>query len=156
MWPKLHSIGAWLNFPTPAPPTQSQLWHRDPEDLKLIKAFIYLVDVDEKRGPFCYIPCTQPFGSRAGIVAKAADQKRTTDEEMSATIETNEWMTCAGPANTIILADTVGYHRGGKPTVGNRILITFTYTSGTPHDRQTLRVKGRPRWATKPIQKAAL
>src|SRR5262245_29574547 len=37
MWPRLHAIGAWLNFPSPNAPKQAQLWHRDPEDIKIIK-----------------------------------------------------------------------------------------------------------------------
>jgi hypothetical protein len=144
MWPRLHAIGAWLNFPSADPPKQSQLWHRDPEDLKLVKAFIYLVDVDENRGPFCYIPQTHPFGPKAALVPKHDDPKRIADHEMAASISSDSWISCTGPAKTMILADTVGYHRGGKPTVGNRILITFTYTSGAPHDRRILRVDGKP------------
>ena len=49
--------------------------------------------------------------------------------------------TRTGRAGTMILADTVGYHRGGKPEAGHRrILITFTFTSGTPMTERRLRV----------------
>ena len=34
----------------------SQRWHRDHEDKKLCKMFLYLNDVDEEAGPFTYIP----------------------------------------------------------------------------------------------------
>jgi hypothetical protein len=156
MWPRLHAIGAWLNFPSVDPPKQAQLWHRDPEDKRLIKVFIYLADVGPDRGPFSYIPKTHPFSSGAALVPKHADRKRITDDEMRAAIPADQWITCTGPANTMILADTVGYHRGGKSTGGNRILITFTYTSGSPHDKRALRVKGRPRWMTHAIQRYAL
>jgi hypothetical protein len=158
MWPRLNAIAAWLNFPSADEPKQSQLWHRDPEDLKIIKVFIYLVDVDENRGPFCYIPKTHPFGAGAGTVPKHAQKKTITDEEMRAAIPADGWMTCTGPANTMVLADTVGYHRGGKPRKGNRILITFTYTSGTPlaKARHAPQVKGTPSWATHAMQRHAL
>jgi hypothetical protein len=156
MWPRLHAIGAWLNFPSADAPKQAQLWHRDPEDLQLIKVFIYLVDVDNNCGPFSYIPKTHPFSSGAALVPKHADKKRITDDEMQAAIPVGRWITCTGPANTMILADTVGYHRGGKPTVGNRILITFTYTSGSPHAKRDLRVNGTPNWTTHAIQRYAL
>jgi hypothetical protein len=158
MWPRLHAVGAWLNFPSVHEPTASQLWHRDPEDLKNVKVFIYLVDVDEDRGPFCYIPETQPFGNRASAVPKHADKIRVTDEEMRAVIPAHAWLTCVGPANTMILADTVGYHRGGKAKSGNRILITFTYTSGWPLAKasQAPRLKGIPAWATHAVQRHAL
>ncbi len=56
----------------------------------------------------------------------------------------------------MILADTVGYHRGGKPREGNRILITFTYTSGVPLVKRRLRVPEKPTWITSSIQTWAL
>jgi hypothetical protein len=56
----------------------------------------------------------------------------------------------------MILADTVGYHRGGKPTNGNRILITFTYTSGAPLSDRRLQVSGRPTWVMDDRQRLAL
>jgi len=156
LWPRLHAIGAWLNFPTQGEATEAQLWHRDPEDLRLIKVFIYLNDVDEKRGPFCYIPRTHPFSEGAAIVPQHKDSKRITDEEMRLTFPSEKWISCTGPANTMILADTVGYHRGGKPVEGNRILITFTYTSGTPLSRRRLRVTGKPIVGLTDIQRHAL
>jgi hypothetical protein len=158
MWPRLHAISAWLNFPSEDEPQRSQLWHRDPEDLKIIKVFIYLVDVDEDRGPFCYIPETHPFGVGAGRVPKHAEKKTVTDDEMRAAIPADDWMICTGPANTMVLADTVGYHRGGKPRKGNRILVTFTYTSGTPLAKasQAPQIIGKPNWITHAVQRYAL
>jgi hypothetical protein len=158
MWPRLNGIAAWLNFPTTDEPKYSQLWHRDPEDFRLVKVFIYLVDVDENRGPFCYIPKTHPFGALAGTVPKHTQKKTVTDEEMLAAIPADAWLTCTGPAKTMILADTVGYHRGGKPKKGNRILMTFTYTSGVPlaKSKHAPKVMGTLSWATHGIQRQAL
>jgi len=65
------------------------------------------------------------------------------------------WRVCTGPPKTMILADTVGFHRGGKPTAGQRILITFTYTSGSPIAKRKLRIRGTPAWASSPIQQFA-
>jgi hypothetical protein len=156
LWPRLHAIGAWLNFPTEGEATEAQLWHRDPEDLRLIKVFIYLNDVNEKRGPFCYIPRTHPFSEGAAIVPPHTDIKRITDAEMRQTFPPETWLSCTGPAKTMILADTVGYHRGGKPAESNRILVTFTYTSGTPLSKRRLRVTGTPKIALTEIQREAL
>jgi hypothetical protein len=52
MWPRLDAAGAWLNFPTPNESNNAQLWHRYPEDLHLIKVFIYLnyVGTENTRG----------------------------------------------------------------------------------------------------------
>ena len=156
LWPRLHAIGAWLNFPTEGDAAEAQLWHRDPEDLRLIKVFVYLNDVNEDSGPFCYIPRTHPFSEGAAIIPRHKDSKRITDEEMQRTFPSKKWLSCTGPAKTMILADTVGYHRGGKPTVGNRILVTFTYTSGIPLSKRRLRVAGEPRESLTDIQRQAL
>jgi hypothetical protein len=155
MWPSLYSVDAWLNYPTDAPPQVSQLWHRDPEDLRLVKAFIYLVDVDEQCGPFTYIPRTHPFGDATVAAQKLEKKKRIPDDRMHRVFPPESWKVCTGAANTMILADTIGYHRGGKPVAGRRILMTFTYTSGTPITERPVRLAGRPRWLSSGIQRLA-
>jgi len=154
MWPRLHAIYVWLNFPTLDEAKESQLWHRDSEDMRMVKAFIYLVDVDETTGPFSYIPRTQPFGELSSRVPVAADMARITDVEMESVLPRRHWLACTGPAGTMILADPIGYHRGGKPTKGDRILVSFSYTSGTPMSRRKLQVQIPP-WASD-MQRAAL
>jgi hypothetical protein len=156
LWPCLYSVGAWLNYATDAPPELSQLWHRDPEDLKLIKVFIYLNDVDERCGPFSYIPRTHPFGDEVLAAHRLETKKRLPDDRMVRTFPPEAWRVCTGPAHTMILADTVGYHRGGKPMIGRRILITFTYTSGAPITDRTLWVQSIPTWLSSAIQKSAV
>lgn len=156
LWPCLYSVEAWLNYPTDAPPETSQLWHRDPEDLKLIKAFIYLVDVDDRCGPFTYIPKTQPFGAEVVTAQRLEKKKRVPDDRMARVFPVDSWQVCTGTANTMILADTVGYHRGGKPVAGRRVLITFTYTSGLPITERPLSVLRMPTWISSDIQRWAI
>jgi hypothetical protein len=156
LWPCLYSIAAWLNYPTDAPAQVSQLWHRDPEDLRLIKVFIYLADVDEQLGPFTYISQTHPFGAKAALAQKLEKKKRVPDDRMNRVFPPESWRVCTGPAGTMIMADTLGYHRGGKPTAGRRILITFTYTSGAPITERPIHLLGRPLWMTAAIQRYAV
>jgi hypothetical protein len=154
--PQLHAIGAWLNFPTGAEAKKSQLWHRDPEDLKTVKVFIYLDAVTDENGPFSYIHNSHPFGSECDREPRHAHPRRVTDEEMETAFPASRWFQCTGPANTMVIADTVGFHRGGNVARGKRLLITFTYTSGTPQVKRWLKVKGRPDWIADPLQRAAL
>lgn len=155
LWPRLAAIYAWLNFPSGAAPQASQLWHRDPEDLKLLKVFLYLNDVDEDTGPFCYIPRSQPFGEYAGANPPHKDRKRVLDEEMNPVLPPEKQMVCTGPADTMILADTVGFHRGGNPRAKNRLMLTFTYTSAWPNKR-SFRLEGTPNWSPSAMQAMAL
>ena len=67
MWSKLEYVDVWYSVPQPkeASRVSSQLWHRDYNDKHLLKAFLYLVDVDEEMGPFQYIAGSQPGGPYA-------------------------------------------------------------------------------------------
>jgi hypothetical protein len=156
MWPALHSIGGWLNYPTNEPATSSQLWHHDPEDLKIIKTFTYLEEVSEENGPFTYVPGTHPFGRNVPIAARYDQDRRVKDEKINRIFPPHTWRVCTGPAGTMIIADTLGFHRGGKPIVGTRLLVTFTYTSGTPLVERAIRLKGEPSWISSAIQRYAL
>jgi hypothetical protein len=68
----------------------------------------------------------------------------------------DKWFECVGPANTMVLADTVGYHRGGNVESGRRLLITFTYTSGQPQEKRHLKLTAKPKWIKSAIQSYAL
>ena len=156
MWPQLHAIGSWYNFPVDQDLKASQLWHRDPEDLKTVKVFIYLDDVGLKQGPFTYIPGSQPFGTDCGLRPIHKHPRRVLDAEMETAFPRSRWMDCTGKPGTMIIADTVGYHRGGQVKDGHRLLITFTYTSGVPQYKRKLGVSGIGGWAKSPIQEFAL
>jgi hypothetical protein len=52
------------------------------------------------------------------------------------------WRICTGPAGTMIVSDAEGYHRGGKPTRGNRLLIVYTYTSSIPNGSRSFTIEG--------------
>jgi hypothetical protein len=156
MWPALHSIGAWLNYPTETPAASSQLWHHDPEDLKLVKVFIYLEDVGEENGPFTYVPKTHPFGRKVLEADKLEKKERLGNDQISGLFPPEDWRVCTGPALTMVLADTLGYHRGGKPSAGTRTLITFTYTSGTPLVQPSIWLRGTPDWISSDIQRVAV
>lgn len=162
-WPRLCDVCIHINYPTGTDASASQLWHRDPGDLKIVKVFIYLCDVTMDNGPFTYIPGTQAFGRHAGVVPEKKPggdwitpierDIRWTDEEMEAAIPRDQWLHVCGPNHTMIIADTVGFHRGFKPKEGARLLVCFTYTSGVPGP---LLLMKPPLWATKDSQRWAL
>jgi hypothetical protein len=98
-------MNPWLNYPTDRPPEVSQLWHRDPGDLQLVKAFVYLVDVNERCGPFTYIPRTHPFGAETAKARHLETKKRPPNNRMSRVFPPESWRVRTGSANTMILAD---------------------------------------------------
>jgi hypothetical protein len=112
-------------------PAYSQLWHRDPEDVHLVKVFLYLNDVGHASGPFWFAKGTHrgrlrwlnPDGVASGRTNRA------TDEEVAAIVPRNRWFEGTGAAGTVIVADTKGYHRGGFATRCERRLLTASYLS---------------------------
>lgn len=109
----------------------SQLWHRDREDLMILKMFICVEDVDEMRGPFTYAPKTHLKG---GLKVKPESFSengtcRSTDEMMESVIAKTNWIKGLGKKGTVIFADTAGYHKGGEVLEGYRLLFTTMYVS---------------------------
>lgn len=132
MWAKLEYVDVWYSVPQPADAERvsSQRWHRDYNDKHLLKAFLYLVDVDESMGPFQYVPGSQPGGPYADAWAwRPLGQNYPTEEELEQTIPASAIRAFTGPQGTLIFCNTAGFHRGGFSTTRPRVLATVTYSS---------------------------
>ncbi|MDP3764348.1 MAG: phytanoyl-CoA dioxygenase family protein [bacterium] len=109
---------------------KSQRWHRDPEDKKMCKVFLYLNDVDEQAGPFTYVigsqhggPWRNIFPQRPpkGFYPPAGSVERKIPKENVKTI--------TGKAGTLVFCDTSGLHKGGLATTKERVMFTACYSS---------------------------
>jgi hypothetical protein len=132
MWAKLEYVDVWYSVPQPpeAERISSQRWHRDFNDKHLLKAFLYLVDVDESMGPFQYIPGSQPGGPYADAWPwEPLGQNYPTEEELEQRIPTSAEKVFSAPKGTIIFCNTAGFHRGGFSTTRPRVLATVSYSS---------------------------
>lgn len=112
--------------------SHSQNWHRDPEERRTVKVFIYVNDVDDTNGPFVYVKKSQPSGK--SIYSKFAPQKLPygsyPDERLlSARVSHNDVVTAVGKAGTVIFCDTAGLHKGGLSFSGERVMATAFYPS---------------------------
>jgi hypothetical protein len=139
---QVRDYNVWRNIATDSPLRESQLWHRDwREDHYVLKAFVYLEDVDEGRGPFTYIPGTHVRGHKRvePDTAMEGTNRRATDDQMAAVAPRSEWLTATGPAGTLLFADTTGWHRGGSARTGDRLLYTCLYGSQAGDKRRRLR-----------------
>ena len=137
----LRALDLWLTEPTEGPAIQTQLWHRDGDDVMNAKLFVYFTDVSRPAGPLCYAPRTHPLGSRRELPERDA-QARSTDEQLSRIVPEQEWVLCEGKAGTVVFADTCGYHKQLKPTSDERLLLVAHYVSGTPYVAGSLELHG--------------
>ena len=132
LWPKLEYLDMWYSLPvgTESERKASQLWHRDYDDLHLLKAFLYLTDVDAETGPFEYVPGSHPGGRHAGFHPWAPmGVGRVSEEELGKQVPADEVRTFTAPKGTVIFCNTSGLHRGGFAETKPRVLSTVTYCS---------------------------
>jgi ectoine hydroxylase-related dioxygenase (phytanoyl-CoA dioxygenase family) len=132
MWSKLEYVDFWYSVPVKADSEriQSQRWHRDFDDRHLLKAFLYLVDVDENTGPFEFVAGSARGGTLAELYPwfplSPAYPKQ---QEFDRVVPAEAMRTFTAPKGTLVLCNTSGFHRGGFATAKPRILATATYCS---------------------------
>ncbi|MBI4137753.1 MAG: hypothetical protein HY472_00705 [Candidatus Sungbacteria bacterium] len=133
LMPRLNSISLYstLVVPPDSPAHLSQRWHRDPEDKKIIKVFLYMTDVDEiGAGPFTYVLQSHLGGKWRDIFPQRPPVGRyPLPGAVEWHIPPDDVKTCLAPKGTIIFCDTSGLHKGGFSTTKNRIMFTVCYCS---------------------------
>jgi hypothetical protein len=130
LWSKLEYVDVWYTPPADAEERRSsQRWHRDFNDRHLLKAFIYLVDVDEQTGPFEYVPRSAPGGELDRLWPwRPLGDNYPPQDELAEKVD-GRAVTFTAPKGTIIFCNTSGFHRGGFSTGNPRVLATFTWDS---------------------------
>jgi hypothetical protein len=126
---RLCYVDNWFTVPYPAARERiaSQCWHRDPEDEHIVKVFVYLSDVDEEAGPFEYIRGSAAGGRYGHLWPWGEGNRYPPSNELEAAVELDDRSTVIGPAGTVIICDTGGFHRGGFVRHKPRILAISTY-----------------------------
>jgi hypothetical protein len=126
-------------------PTYSQNWHRDPEERKTLKIFLYLNDVNLESGPFTYILGSQPTGKTK--LSKLYPQKLphgsypNIDSVPNLIEDGNCYVAIAGKA-TLIFCDTAGIHKGGYATSQERIMSTAFFPSKKYSEKPLFTLEG--------------
>jgi Phytanoyl-CoA dioxygenase (PhyH) len=109
----------------------TRLWHKDPEDHRLVKIAVYLNDVNAESGPFEYIP--KHFNSKLRALKRKLLHS---DAEVAELVDPSNWASCTGLAGTVIFFDSHHvFHRGKLPIKSHRDAIFFNY-----HSRQPIKV----------------
>lgn len=108
-------------------------WHRDSPHSNQFKAIAYLVDVNEKTGPFQFLEGSQNFWDSMKIFIgglSSTSQYRFTNEEVEKILERighSKLITFEANAGDVILVNTKGIHRGKPIEEGIRYAMTNYY-----------------------------
>ncbi len=129
MWSKLEYVDVWYTAPAGGDRRSSQRWHRDFNDRHLLKAFVYLVDVDEETGPFEYVARSAPGGElESHWPWRPLGDNYPPEDELAERVGDHA-VTFIAPKATLIFCNTSGFHRGGFASGKPRVLATFTWDS---------------------------
>jgi hypothetical protein len=123
------------------PPISSEYWHRDHEDIRIVKMFLYLTDVDEWSGPLEYL-CDSQAGGRYDSVFPSQSPYGSYPQEDALRRMIPEWSArlCVGPAGTLVFWDSSGFHRGGRVVRGARQVLVATFASDASTDTNRYRL----------------
>jgi hypothetical protein len=134
----------------------SQQWHRDPEDQHVVKVFLYFSDVDEHAGPFEYILQSAEGGKYGHLWPWPNGQTRyPPPDELEKLVPASDRVLATGPAGTLVICDTSGFHRGGYARRKPRILSTHTYVNKKITPDKAERRKFQVDWGSNDLSEQA-
>jgi hypothetical protein len=120
--PTLATLRLWWSSSTSEGDAEhAENFHRDVDDLKFIKLFMYLTDVDNDSGPHVFIR-----GSHKG--AKCSEIRRYSDNEVNLAYGEDAIKVFTGKAGESFLEDTYGLHKGTPPKNRARLIFQPLYT----------------------------
>jgi len=109
----------WANS---LPETNTQLWHVDIDAFKLLKAFIFLDDINMDGGATQFVK-----GSHFFADGKYEFKDRWSNEEVQSSFGRNNIMSPALAFGDLFLLDTLQIHRGSRPKNKDRTVIIANF-----------------------------
>lgn len=127
--PKILDVSCWKTLPGDGGREAAQRWHRDIDDWRACKLFVYLTDVGPENGPHLFVPASHryDFFEARGVPADAYFLNGGSNPDLAETIESLPRFEVQAPAGHMFLVNTYGFHRGKPVTAGERILFQVCY-----------------------------
>ena len=119
--PTISAIGLRWSYPQTGGGSGLQGFHRDCDDWRFIKLFVYLTDVDVAAGPHVYVSGTHQEHCNMRLQAYS-------DDEIGSRYGATRISSVTGPAGTGFAVDTLGIHKGMVPTQKPRLLLQVQYS----------------------------
>jgi len=153
--PPLYRVTVVRDFPHNRP-LHSSNFHKDNDESDSLQIFIYLVDIDDTRGPLVYVPGSNHYDVRScrprlsrdlGIVA---NDGRMSDQEVERIYPRRDWAILRTKRGSIAAIHGNGIHKGpawtepGSPKNKPRTAIKLDlhgYKSGVARDMKENRIR---------------
>lgn len=124
--PKLTYVKVFRSHANDLPNWDTNLFHADTGSYWILKAIIYLDEVNEGDGPFTYAKGSHHHRFLPGFNNDEFKLKYQ-DEEIVELCSEENIVNCVGSPGDVFLADTTGFHRASKPKNKDRIAIIANY-----------------------------
>lgn len=119
--PTISAMGLRWSFPSSVTGSGLQAFHRDSDDWRFVKIFVYLTDVDHTSGPHVYV--------RGSHLTKATMRLYPySDDTINENYGSERLITVTGPKGFGFAADTYGIHKGTVPTSSPRLMLQIQYS----------------------------
>jgi hypothetical protein len=119
--PTISTMAVRWSLPRGSDRDMTQSFHRDYDDWKFLKVFIYLNDVDEDTGPHIYVEGSHRKRGRLFAAPYS-------DEEVIRDYGRANQKSFVGPAGTSFFCDTYGIHCGALPKSKPRLMFLVQYS----------------------------
>ena len=119
--PTISNINMWWSKAGKVQAKDAQLFHRDVDDIKFCKLFIYLTDVGKFDGPHTYIKGSSSTNKLTKI-------RRYQDSEIIDVFGKENIINFVRPKGSCFIVDTYGFHKGTLPLENDRLLLQVQYS----------------------------
>ncbi len=119
--PTISNVNMWWSVAGKSEAKNPQLFHRDVDDFKFCKLFIYLTNVGLNDGPHIYV-------KNSSATNKLTKIRRYSDQEVEDAFGKENVVTFCKPKGSFFIVDTYGLHKGKLPVDNNRLLIQLQYS----------------------------
>ena len=119
--PTISNINCWWSTSSNNSAEQAQFFHRDVDDYRFCKVFVYLTGVNIENGPHVFVENSISSNSLTNI-------RRYQDFEIEDEFGKESIKYFTAPKGSMFLVNTYGFHKGLLPNKGNRLLLQIQYS----------------------------
>jgi hypothetical protein len=119
--PTISNLTVWWSVGDGGDAQGAEFFHRDVDDWRFIKLFVYLTDVTEKTGPHMFVEGSHNVPLLLAI-------RRYTDDQVRRAFPDARIRSYSSPAGTSFLENTFGLHKGMPVVDGRRLIFQVLYS----------------------------
>lgn len=119
--PTISNLNMWWSTSNHSEAKDAQLFHRDVDDIKFCKLFVYLTDVGPNDGPHTFVKGSTSSNKLTYI-------RRYSDDEIIKNFGEVNIINFVRPKYSCFIVNTYGFHKGTLPIDNDRLLLQVQYS----------------------------